>query len=82
MTKRLAAELEGIRVEVPSNIPVMLIREIDETRRVIPIYIGEAEASSISDSEYSNVDIGSQLCTVATNSASDYSRCSITMHST
>ena len=49
MTKRLAAELEGIRVEVPSNIPVMLIREIDESRRVIPIYIGEAEASSISD---------------------------------
>ena len=48
MTKRLAAELEGIRVEVPSNIPVMLIREIDEARRVIPIYIGEAEASSIS----------------------------------
>ena len=48
MTKRLAAELEGIRVEIPSNIPVMLIREIDESRRVIPIYIGEAEASSIS----------------------------------
>jgi bifunctional DNase/RNase len=48
MTKRLAAELEGIRVEVPSNIPVMLIREIDDSRRVIPIYIGEAEASSIS----------------------------------
>ncbi len=48
MTKRLAVELEGIRVEVPSNIPVMLIREIDDDRRMLPIYIGEAEASSIS----------------------------------
>lgn len=48
MTKRLPVELEGIRVEVPSNIPVMLIREIDEQRRLLPIYIGEAEASSIS----------------------------------
>lgn len=45
MTKRLAAELEGIRVEVPSNIPVMLIREIDDSRRVIPIYIDDASAS-------------------------------------
>ena len=48
MTNPIPAELEGIRVEVPSNIPVMLIRETGGARRVIPIYIGESEASSIS----------------------------------
>ncbi len=48
MTKRLAVELEGIRVEIPSNIPVMLIREIEGDRRLLPIYIGEVEASAIS----------------------------------
>lgn len=48
MTNRIPAELEGIRVEVPSNIPVMLIRETGGERRVIPIYIGESEASAIS----------------------------------
>lgn len=40
-------ELEGVRLEVPSNVPVMMLREIEAPRRVLPIYIGGPEASSI-----------------------------------
>lgn len=40
-------ELEGVRLEVPSNVPVMMLREIDAPRRILPIYIGGPEASSI-----------------------------------
>jgi uncharacterized protein len=40
-------ELEGVRLEVPSNVPVMMLREIEQPRRILPIYIGGPEASSI-----------------------------------
>ena len=40
-------ELEGVRLEVPSNVPVMMLREIEAPRRVLPIYIGGPEASAI-----------------------------------
>lgn len=40
-------QLEGIRLEIPANTPVLLLREQSGTRRVIPIQIGAPEASSI-----------------------------------
>lgn len=40
-------ELEGVRLEVPSSVPVMMLRESGGRRRVIPIYIGGPEASAI-----------------------------------
>ncbi|MEN9301540.1 MAG: hypothetical protein RLZZ254_1321 [Actinomycetota bacterium] len=40
-------ELEGVRLEVPSSVPVMMLRETAGRRRVIPIYIGGPEASAI-----------------------------------
>jgi bifunctional DNase/RNase len=40
-------ELEGVRLEVPSNVPVMMLREVEGQRRMLPIYIGGPEASSI-----------------------------------
>jgi bifunctional DNase/RNase len=40
-------ELLGVRVEVPANTPMMLLQEQDGDRRLLPIYIGHPEASSI-----------------------------------
>ena len=40
-------ELEGIRVEMPANAPLILLREHIEGGRVLPIYIGGPEAQSI-----------------------------------
>lgn len=40
-------ELVGVRLEVPSNVPVMMLREVEGARRMLPIYIGGPEASSI-----------------------------------
>jgi bifunctional DNase/RNase len=40
-------ELEGVRLEVPSNVPVMMLREVEAPRRMLPIYIGGPEASAI-----------------------------------
>ena len=40
-------ELEGIRLEIPANTPVLMLREQTGSRRVMPIYIGAPEASSI-----------------------------------
>lgn len=40
-------ELEGVRLEVPSSVPVMMLRESGGRRRLIPIYIGGPEASAI-----------------------------------
>jgi bifunctional DNase/RNase len=40
-------ELVGVRVEVPANTPMMLLREQDGDRRLLPIYIGTPEASAI-----------------------------------
>lgn len=39
--------LEGIRLEVPQNIPVLMLREQGGVRRIMPIYIGAPEASAI-----------------------------------
>jgi hypothetical protein len=40
-------ELIGVRLEVPANAPVMMLREQVEPQRVLPIYIGGPEASAI-----------------------------------
>jgi bifunctional DNase/RNase len=40
-------ELIGVRIEVVGNTPVIILRERDGDRRVLPIYIGKPEASSI-----------------------------------
>jgi hypothetical protein len=40
-------ELEGVRLEVPANVPVMMLREVEGERRMLPIYIGGPEASAI-----------------------------------
>jgi bifunctional DNase/RNase len=40
-------ELLGIKVEMPSNIPIVMLREAGGERRVLPIFIGLAEANAI-----------------------------------
>jgi len=40
-------ELIGVRVEMPANTPMMLLREADGRQRLLPIYIGSPEASAI-----------------------------------
>ena len=40
-------ELLGVRVELPSNSPIVLLRETGGERRVLPIYIGGPEATAI-----------------------------------
>jgi bifunctional DNase/RNase len=40
-------ELVGVRIEVPANTPMLLLQEIEGDRRLLPIYIGHPEASSI-----------------------------------
>lgn len=40
-------ELIGVRVEVPANTPMVLLREADGRHRLLPIYIGSPEASAI-----------------------------------
>ena len=40
-------ELVGVRVEVPANTPVVVLRERDDQHRLLPIVIGGPEASSI-----------------------------------
>ena len=40
-------ELIGVRVELPDNTPVLLLREQGGRQRVLPIMIGTPEASSI-----------------------------------
>ena len=43
----IAMELVGVRVEVPANTPVVILREQTEPHRVLPILIGSPEASAI-----------------------------------
>lgn len=38
--------VQGIRIEMPSGVPMLLLREV-EGRRALPIWIGAAEASAI-----------------------------------
>jgi uncharacterized protein len=40
-------ELLGVRLELPANAPVVLLREQGGERRVLPIYIGPEEARAI-----------------------------------
>ncbi len=40
-------ELVGVRVEVPANTPMVLLREQTGRHRLLPIYIGTSEATSI-----------------------------------
>ena len=40
-------ELVGVRLEVPANAPVMMLREQTGQRRLLPIYIGNPEAAAI-----------------------------------
>ncbi|MGH9244223.1 MAG: bifunctional nuclease family protein [Acidimicrobiales bacterium] len=40
-------ELVGVRVELPTNVPIVLLRETGGDRRVLPIFIGSPEATAI-----------------------------------
>ncbi len=40
-------ELVGVRVQMPTNTPILLLRETTGRRRVVPIYIGGPEAHAI-----------------------------------
>lgn len=40
-------ELVGVRVQLPTNTPILLLRETVGQRRVVPIYIGGPEAHAI-----------------------------------
>jgi uncharacterized protein len=39
--------LSAVRVEVPSNTPILLLQEVAGANRTLPIYIGPAEAQAI-----------------------------------
>jgi len=40
-------ELVGVRVELPTNTPIVLLRETGGERRMLPIFIGPPEATAI-----------------------------------
>lgn len=40
-------ELVGVRVELPTNTPIVLLRELEGDRRMLPIFIGPPEATAI-----------------------------------
>jgi bifunctional DNase/RNase len=40
-------ELVGVRVELPTNTPIVLLRETGGDRRMLPIFIGGPEATAI-----------------------------------
>ena len=40
-------ELVGVRVELPTNTPIVLLRELAGERRMLPIFIGPPEATAI-----------------------------------
>jgi uncharacterized protein len=40
-------ELVGVRVEIPANTPMVLLREREGRHRLLPIYIGSPEATAI-----------------------------------
>jgi bifunctional DNase/RNase len=39
--------LVAVRVELPSNTPILLLQETGDTKRTLPIYIGNSEAQAI-----------------------------------
>jgi len=40
-------EVIGVRVELPSNTPIVLLREVEGAHRLLPIFIGGPEATAI-----------------------------------
>jgi len=40
-------ELVAVRIELPGNIPVVVLREVSEEHRLLPIFIGQPEATAI-----------------------------------
>lgn len=40
-------ELVGVRVELPTNTPIVLLREAEGEHRMVPIFIGGPEATAI-----------------------------------
>ncbi|MCQ3813255.1 MAG: bifunctional nuclease family protein [Acidimicrobiia bacterium] len=40
-------DLIGVRVEMPTNAPMVLLRERNGSQRIVPIYIGAQEATAI-----------------------------------
>jgi bifunctional DNase/RNase len=40
-------EVVGVRVELPSNTPIVLLRELEGQHRLLPIFIGGPEATAI-----------------------------------
>ena len=40
-------ELIGVRIEAPANVPCVLLRERTGAQRILPIFIGPAEAQAI-----------------------------------
>jgi len=40
-------EVVGVRVELPSNTPIVLLREVEGAHRMLPIFIGGPEATAI-----------------------------------
>ncbi len=43
----IPVELVAVRVDLTSNTPVVLLQELDDRRRVLPIFIGAPEATAI-----------------------------------
>jgi bifunctional DNase/RNase len=43
----IPVELVAVRVDLASNTPVVLLQELEEPRRVLPIFIGAPEATAI-----------------------------------
>lgn len=46
MTEGVPVELVGVRIELPSNQPIVLLKEVDGAR-YLPIWIGASEATAI-----------------------------------
>lgn len=44
----IEVELAGVRVEMRTNQPIVLLRELEGTHRLVPIFIGGNEATAIS----------------------------------
>lgn len=43
--------MHGVRVEMPGNVPVMFLTELEGEGRTLPVYIGNVEAKAILDAQ-------------------------------